>query len=79
MKLRGKVVSVPFTRGTPPWPWQPVTGSSTIVRFSPLHEGDTSVAGGSAWHQAARKKVSVPFTRGTPPWRSFWVARNWSR
>ena len=61
-------VSVPFTRGTPPW--------SAIVRveywfchsFSPLHEGDTSVVGRVVRYRPRLDKVSVPFTRGTPPW-----------
>ena len=41
-------VSVPFTRGTPPWP--PVSDvfeAAIILCFSPLHEGDTSVARGT--------------------------------
>ena len=113
----GQLVSVPFTRGTPPWPEHPagggrrssafqspsrgghLRGNLRIHRrlpgywfqspsrgghlrglrlhpdfgfayfgFSPLHEGDTSVA---AWAPRATQpnvQVSVPFTRGTPPW-----------
>ena len=41
---RSVPVSVPFTRGTPPWHWQTDCHSKLIFRFSPLHEGDTSVA-----------------------------------
>ena len=115
----GQLVSVPFTRGTPPWPEHPagggrrssafqspsrgghLRGNLRIHRrlpgywfqspsrgghlrglrlhpdfgfayfgFSPLHEGDTSVA---AWAPRATQpnvQVSVPFTRGTPPWRT---------
>ena len=37
-------VSVPFTRGTPPWPRPLATANDTLPSFSPLHEGDTSVA-----------------------------------
>ena len=37
-------VSVPFTRGTPPWPGAMMGVRYDIVSFSPLHEGDTSVA-----------------------------------
>ena len=38
------IVSVPFTRGTPPWPRISANPNVNIFRFSPLHEGDTSVA-----------------------------------
>jgi len=41
-------VSVPFTRGTPPWHRVAVAGSDPPLGFSPLHEGDTSVASGVA-------------------------------
>src|ERR1035441_4659829 len=37
-------------------------------RFSPLHEGDTSVARDGAQLWMPPNGVSVPFTRGTPPW-----------
>ena len=37
-------VSVPFTRGTPPWQALPAEATQRTLRFSPLHEGDTSVA-----------------------------------
>ena len=37
-------VSVPFTRGTPPWRTHSRCSTWSIRRFSPLHEGDTSVA-----------------------------------
>src|ERR1039457_5331050 len=37
-------VSVPFTRGTPPWPAGRASSRSRFAGFSPLHEGDTSVA-----------------------------------
>ena len=37
-------VSVPFTRGTPPWRSAPRRSPPARRRFSPLHEGDTSVA-----------------------------------
>ena len=40
-----------------------------INGFSPLHEGDTSVAAGKRVEAAHDLDVSVPFTRGTPPWR----------
>ena len=62
------LVSVPFTRGTPLWrclalsTWTPDTG------FSPLHEGDTSVAMISGGRATVHHLVSVPFTRGTPLW-----------
>ena len=39
------------------------------VRFSPLREGDTSVAFPQALQPAPRLLVSVPFARGTPPWQ----------
>ena len=38
------------------------------VGFSPLREGDTSVAAG-AGDALDGGIVSVPFARGTPPWR----------
>ncbi len=38
------MVSVPFTRGTPPWLLGQLPGPRSSARFSPLHEGDTSVA-----------------------------------
>ena len=38
------LVSVPFTRGTPLWPSFGAGGDATARGFSPLHEGDTSVA-----------------------------------
>src|ERR1019366_2085341 len=60
-------VSVPFTRGTPPWHGDCGRELERNFRFSPLHEGDTSVALVS--HRSGRNDVSVPFTRGTPPWR----------
>ena len=48
-------VSVPFTRGTPLWragvAWQPI-----VIGFSPLHEGDTSVA-----VAARRYAADLPF------------------
>ena len=46
--LVGSNVSVPFTRGTPPWrrPWR--CKWRWPISFSPLHEGDTSVAGRNA-------------------------------
>ena len=37
-------VSVPFTRGTPPWPLPCSYQMAVYPSFSPLHEGDTSVA-----------------------------------
>ena len=37
-------VSVPFTRGTPLWQSLPSVTQRTGLGFSPLHEGDTSVA-----------------------------------
>ena len=37
-------VSVPFTRGTPPWRGGEANQDHAPVGFSPLHEGDTSVA-----------------------------------
>ena len=38
-------VSVPFTRGTPLWPFTPSRKmDSAFAGFSPLHEGDASVA-----------------------------------
>ena len=43
-----------------PWPGQ---------RFSPLHEGDTSVACRGIAAALWAYSVSVPFTRGTPLWR----------
>ena len=86
-------VSVPFTRGTPPWPasapvstiatcpfqspsrgghlrggYKPSTKDPRNLRFSPLHEGDTSVAIKVETMREFRQSVSVPFTRGTPPW-----------
>ena len=64
-------VSVPFTRGTPPW--QVVGGSEhrLFTGFSPLHEGDTSVAAMVIGGITLALTVSVPFTRGTPPWLEF--------
>ena len=61
-------VSVPFARGTPPW-----RIGSSVTRwdssgFSPLREGDTSVAGRRQLHSTDGRNVSVPFARGTPPW-----------
>ena len=88
-------VSVPFTRGTPPWrrlrrrtvpgqlPFQSpsrgghLRGAREVsertrrqLSFSPLHEGDTSVAGPRSTEPHGELPVSVPFTRGTPPWRA---------
>ena len=37
-------VSVPFTRGTPLWLIHEEPFRDCVLRFSPLHEGDTSVA-----------------------------------
>ena len=37
-------VSVPFTRGTPPWLRYSSSARPRVPGFSPLHEGDTSVA-----------------------------------
>ena len=62
-------VSVPFTRGTPPWQLQRLALAVTPYSFSPLHEGDTSVARVPAGRRGGVDRVSVPFTRGTPPWR----------
>src|ERR1035437_2234203 len=42
--FRGLLFSVPFTRGTPPWRRRLVGGAHHALCFSPLHEGDTSVA-----------------------------------
>ena len=61
-------VSVPFTRGTPPWPRPDRPRRIFDTSFSPLHEGDTSVAGSRSGHPPPDISVSVPFTRGTPPW-----------
>ena len=41
---RCAAVSVPFTRGTPLWPCEIRRTKASNERFSPLHEGDTSVA-----------------------------------
>ena len=93
-RLRTMRVSVPFTRGTPPWPLQrahrrcppfsfqsPSRGGHLrgepqgapkrkgVPSFSPLHEGDTSVAIRARCFARQLDRVSVPFTRGTPPWR----------
>ena len=62
-------VSVPFTRGTPPWRVKPRRAGATMCRFSPLHEGDTSVASIPVDSGSLMLSVSVPFTRGTPPWQ----------
>ena len=37
-------VSVPFARGTPPWLRIDLAQQLALVGFSPLREGDTSVA-----------------------------------
>jgi hypothetical protein len=39
------------------------------LSFSPLREGDTSVATWLRWRGTRWEVVSVPFARGTPPWR----------
>ena len=39
-----QIVSVPFTRGTPLWRAALPQEGAALPRFSPLHEGDTSVA-----------------------------------
>ena len=61
-------VSVPFTRGTPPWPERAGLEDGISASFSPLHEGDTSVARNARCMWLGTYRVSVPFTRGTPPW-----------
>ena len=61
-------VSVPFTRGTPPWRYVLTLLAKVDQSFSPLHEGDTSVARARGEWQSRKLRVSVPFTRGTPPW-----------
>ena len=61
-------VSVPFTRGTPPWLQEITLLIIEPVSFSPLHEGDTSVASNVRRFVCRGRYVSVPFTRGTPPW-----------
>ena len=43
-RLRRLLVSVPFTRGTPLWLAASFEEHGQIQRFSPLHEGDASVA-----------------------------------
>ena len=64
----GLAVSVPFTRGTPPWLEREKRKLIRQNSFSPLHEGDTSVAGVRPGRTNLTPLVSVPFTRGTPPW-----------
>ena len=66
---RPRSVSVPFTRGTPPWRQPLLLTVPTSWSFSPLHEGDTSVASIRWRYSISRHFVSVPFTRGTPPWQ----------
>jgi len=63
-------VSVPFTRGTPPWQLRTRLLRRRRRGFSPLHEGDTSVAGSFLLMLPTGWLVSVPFTRGTPPWHA---------
>ena len=65
---QGTQVSVPFTRGTPPWSGIPAHTLPPCFRFSPLHEGDTSVVYIFFSNRQRLNCVSVPFTRGTPPW-----------
>ena len=44
--------------------------SDMRASFSPLHEGDASVAYARLPRPQAAILVSVPFTRGTPLWRA---------
>ena len=62
-------VSVPFTRGTPLWRGSGNSRGCLVRCFSPLHEGDTSVAQLSPISGITNSPVSVPFTRGTPLWQ----------
>ena len=70
---RRRLVSVPFTRGTPPWLAHAAPFAREFKSFSPLHEGDTSVARKSRDEVHGGVRVSVPFTRGTPPW--LWIQK----
>ena len=65
----GYWVSVPFTRGTPLWPSRRMGRRTRLPSFSPLHEGDASVALAIEISTLPSSNVSVPFTRGTPLWR----------
>ena len=64
----GAHVSVPFTRGTPLWLKTVPFLRIDPICFSPLHEGDASVAQAGGEGAGEQRHVSVPFTRGTPLW-----------
>jgi len=51
-------VSVPFARGTPPWPAYGGSNARREHGFSPLREGDTSVARRRRWLVSARPGFS---------------------
>ena len=57
-------VSVPFTRGTPPWLFLRRLHSHCELRFSPLHEGDTSVAAGRFATWPAHRPCFSPLHEG---------------
>jgi len=60
--------NAPFARGTPPWLLRARSERSSGLSFSPLREGDTSVAQQTRAVKLREFAVSVPFARGTPPW-----------
>ena len=57
-------VSVPFTRGTPLWLLNTSRQSNYLICFSPLHEGDTSVAPGCDPLQRGRSQFQSPSRGG---------------
>ena len=61
-------VSVPFTRGTPPWLGARHAHEQFQVFQSPSRGGHLRGAAGGFERAGSGVHVSVPFTRGTPPW-----------
>ena len=57
-------VSVPFTRGTPLWLHLGEEVAKAMKSFSPLHEGDTSVAGSSPSISARVRPFQSPSRGG---------------
>ena len=62
-------VSVPFTRGTPPWRWLTASNTGPVITVSVPFTRGTPPWPHRQPVAAASMQVSVPFTRGTPPWR----------
>src|ERR1019366_3048802 len=72
-RTRRRPVSVPFTRGTPPWRrFDP--SPRVIIRFQSPSRGGHLRGTGTVAASWSGTSVSVPFTRGTPPWHWYLTA-----